>query len=69
MTTGGQVLYVYRCLSCGHRGWIHLDDDSHDGGAHDCDVCKTPSVLEWDGGVRLSSGNEGTVPGQNKPSE
>lgn len=69
MTTAGPVLYVYRCAACGHRGWLHLNDDSHDGGVHDCDVCKAPTVLEWDGGVRLSTGNEGIVPGQTKPSE
>jgi hypothetical protein len=67
MTSGNPVLYVYRCPSCGHRGWLHLDDDSHDGGAHTCDVCKAPAVLEWDGGVQLSSGNEATIPGRDKP--
>jgi hypothetical protein len=64
MATGNQVLYVYRCSSCGHRGWLHLDDDSHDGGAHDCDLCRAPVVLEWDGGVRLPVGKEQGGPHQ-----
>ena len=47
------VLYVYRCQACGHRGDIHLADDSHDGEGDACAFCHANVVLEWDGGVEL----------------
>lgn len=49
----GQVLYVYRCPACRHRGEVHLPDDTHDGEATTCSVCGSPALLEWDGGVTL----------------
>lgn len=52
MTTDERVLYVYRCMSCGHAGEVHLDK-SHDGEQAHCDSCGAPVTLEWDGGVRL----------------
>ena len=50
------VLYVYRCVACGHRGDRHFPDDSHDGEAATCDACGDSVMLEWDGGVRLEVG-------------
>lgn len=52
------VLYVYRCPSCDHRGQVHLDDDSHEGETRKCESCGDVVTLEWDGGVQLVFGNE-----------
>ncbi|GAA0839802.1 DNA-directed RNA polymerase subunit RPC12/RpoP [Cupriavidus metallidurans] len=48
-----QVLYVYRCSACDHRGQVHFDDDTHDGDAGHCSTCHATVTLEWDGGVTL----------------
>lgn len=53
MNTASQVLYVYHCSACGHRGNVHLPGDTHDGEAAQCKSCGGPVVLEWDGGVTL----------------
>ncbi|MFB0964125.1 MAG: hypothetical protein QMC36_00160 [Patescibacteria group bacterium] len=47
------VLYVYECVSCGHRGEERLPGDSHDGRPSACLACGASVVLEWDGGVTL----------------
>jgi predicted nucleic acid-binding Zn ribbon protein len=47
------VLYVYCCAACGHRGHTHFVDDSHDGESTNCGLCRAPVALEWDGGVTL----------------
>lgn len=59
MELGSNVLYVYRCAACGHRGWVRLADDSHDGESARCDVCGGPVPLEWDGGVTFTGQNGG----------
>jgi hypothetical protein len=51
MEPGSKVLYVYRCAACGHHGKIHFEDDSHDGEAGTCSICRVPVIFEWDGGV------------------
>jgi len=51
MKTESQVLYVYRCSACGHRGDVHLPDDTHEGEPASCTACGASVVLEWDGGV------------------
>ncbi|AVA37998.1 putative nucleic acid-binding Zn ribbon protein [Cupriavidus metallidurans] len=51
MEVEGQVLYVYRCPTCGHRGEVHFADDSHDAASHTCASCGGQVSLEWDGGV------------------
>lgn len=48
---------TYRCTSCGHRGQVHLDDDSHQGEARKCESCGDEVTREWDGGVQLVFGN------------
>jgi DNA-directed RNA polymerase subunit RPC12/RpoP len=53
-----KVLYVYRCMACGHRGEFRLADHSHDGESASCDSCGGPVPLEWDGGVKLSTTKE-----------
>ncbi len=55
MTRAGQVLYVYKCAECGHRGEQRLDGDSHDGEASICSFCGAPVALEWDGGVTFDT--------------
>ncbi len=55
MTRAGQVLYVYKCAECGHRGEQRLDGDSHDGEASTCSFCGAPVALEWDGGVTFDT--------------
>lgn len=56
-----QVLYVYRCTACGHRGEAHFDDDSHDGKVAVCTFCDAPGQLEWDGGVTFDSAQSGSA--------
>lgn len=46
-----QVLYVYKCGQCNHRGEVHLPGDQHDGAPHECKACGGKVFLEWDGGV------------------
>ena len=41
-----EVLYVYRCTSCGHRGEVHFADDSHDGEVMVCASCDCPVRIE-----------------------
>jgi predicted RNA-binding Zn-ribbon protein involved in translation (DUF1610 family) len=55
MEPKGNVLYVYRCAECGHRGAQRLADDSHDGEASTCSVCGATVALEWDGGVKFDA--------------
>lgn len=45
------VLYVYRCVTCGHCDQLHFADDSHDGETTTCAACGGPVQIEWDGGV------------------
>lgn len=47
------VLYVYRCVQCGHRGDTHFPGDGFDGAAGTCAQCRAAIVWEWDGGVDL----------------
>jgi transcription elongation factor Elf1 len=61
MKTIANVLYVYRCVTCGHRGHAHFADDSHDGEATNCGLCGATVAFEWDGGVDLK-GFFGTTP-------
>lgn len=51
------VLYVYCCPACQHRGAVRLPDDSHDGEAGTCTACGGTVTLEWDGGVTLHPSN------------
>lgn len=48
-----QVLYVYRCPECDHRGETHLAGDGHEDEAAQCNLCSAAVTLEWDGGVVL----------------
>jgi hypothetical protein len=48
-----QVLYVYKCSECAHRGEAHLAGDGHEGEVAKCSVCGAAVALEWDGGVVL----------------
>lgn len=50
---GVDVLYVYKCSECGHRGETHLEGDRHDGTGSKCAICTADVTLEWDGGVVL----------------
>lgn len=52
------VLYVYRCDACGHRGETHRPGDDHDGATASCLACGAPVKLEWDGGVTLHTENK-----------
>ncbi|AZU59759.1 hypothetical protein CFM90_26410 (plasmid) [Ralstonia solanacearum] len=54
-----QVLYVYRCAECGHRGEQRLSGDSHDGEESKCNACGSAVMLEWDGGVTLDQRSTG----------
>lgn len=49
------VLYVYRCVKCGHRGETHFPDDGFDGAPGTCSHCHAAIIWEWDGGVDLKS--------------
>jgi predicted nucleic acid-binding Zn ribbon protein len=51
MESGPNVLYVYRCAACGHRGEVHLAGDSQDGESTKCESCSARVTIEWDGGV------------------
>lgn len=51
MTQPPQVLYVYRCTACGHRGEVRHADDAHEDQAAACASCGAEVRLEWDGGV------------------
>lgn len=55
MAKAGKVLYVYKCMECGHRGEEHFDDDLHDGEMVKCPVCGASVLLEWDGGVTFDT--------------
>jgi DNA-directed RNA polymerase subunit RPC12/RpoP len=55
MEPKGNVLYVYRCAECSHRGEQRLADDSHDDEASTCSVCGATVMLEWDGGVKFDT--------------
>jgi predicted nucleic acid-binding Zn ribbon protein len=50
-----EVLYVYRCITCGHRAEVHFADDSHDGEATVCAACGASVRTEWDGGVTFQA--------------
>ncbi|MGY6251830.1 hypothetical protein ACXIVK_00100 [Paraburkholderia caledonica] len=55
MAQSGEVLYVYKCAACSHRGEQRLDNDLHDGEASTCAICGSAVTLEWDGGVTLET--------------
>lgn len=55
MTGDSEVLYVYSCSKCKHRGEQRHADDSHDGEASTCSACGAVVTLEWDGGVTFDA--------------
>lgn len=54
------VLYVYKCVECGHDGSVHLAGDTHDGEKAKCKFCGAEVSLEWDGGVTFDVGPQPT---------
>jgi len=53
MEQNRQVLYVYHCQACGHRGEERLAGDAHDGEESKCHECGSAVSLAWDGGETL----------------
>ncbi|MBN3780488.1 hypothetical protein G3O06_23525 [Burkholderia sp. Ac-20345] len=55
MNPDSNVLYVYCCAACNHRGELHLAGDSHNGEARTCTICGGRVTLEWDGGATFET--------------
>lgn len=52
-TTTPLVLYVYRCVACGHAGELRLAESLPEVTAA-CSACGAEVIAEWDGGVELT---------------